>query len=54
MATRKGNYLTGVLGPLVLRVVNGKQVVSTRVKKGKIKHTEATKKSNQTLVWLLH
>jgi hypothetical protein len=48
MATRKGNYLTGVLGPLVLRVVNGKQVVSTRVKKGKIKHTEATKKSNQT------
>jgi hypothetical protein len=48
MATRKGNYLTGVLGPLVLRVVNGKQVVSTRVKRGKIKHTEATKKSNQT------
>jgi hypothetical protein len=48
MARRKGNYLTGVIGPVVTRVVNNKQIVSSKVPKGKIKHTPETKKSNQT------
>jgi hypothetical protein len=48
MATRKGQFMTGVIGPVVLRVVNEKQVVSSKVGKGKIKHSEETKKSNQT------
>lgn len=48
MATRKGKFLTGILGPVVLRSVRDKQVVSSKVAKGKIKHSVETKKSNQT------
>lgn len=48
MARRKGNFLTGIIGPVVLKVVNDKQIVASRVAKGKIKHSEATKKSNHT------
>jgi hypothetical protein len=39
MAKQKGNMLTGVLGPLVYRIVNGKQIVTLRIKKGTMKQT---------------
>jgi len=46
MARKDGNFLRGVLGGLVFRVVNGKQRVSTRP--GRIKQSRATRISNQT------
>lgn len=43
MAIQKGKYFTGLLGGLVLKIVNGQQVVVTKVASGKMKQTEATK-----------
>jgi len=45
MARRIGDFLVGVVGPISLRVNNGKQVVSSRVAPGTMKQTEATKRS---------
>ncbi|WP_158800627.1 hypothetical protein [Pedobacter sp. L105] len=47
MARKDGNFLRGALGPYVYRVVRGKQVVSMRPVRGKMKQTPKTKKSNQ-------
>lgn len=43
MAIRNKNVFTGVLGPVVLRDVNGKQVVAKRMIPGTMRQTEATK-----------
>lgn len=43
MAIRNKNVFTGVLGSVVLRDVNGKQVVAKRMIPGTMKQTEATK-----------
>lgn len=43
MSRRKGDFIVGVLGRLVFRVVNGVQVISPRVPKGTMKQTEETK-----------
>lgn len=40
MATRKKNFLKGIMGSLVFRELNGKQSVSTRVAKGTLKQTK--------------
>lgn len=48
MAKKNGKFLRGVLGSLVFRVVNGKQIVTIRPPKGSIKQSEATKKASQT------
>jgi len=45
MARRIGDFLVGVVGPISLRVNYGKQVISSRVGRGTMKQTEATKKS---------
>lgn len=34
MALKKGDFLTGILGSAVLKVVNGKQVAASRPVKG--------------------
>jgi hypothetical protein len=48
MARRKGKWLSGVLGPLVLKVVDDQQYVSTRVAKGTLKKTEEMIKASAT------
>ncbi|HEY0175608.1 MAG TPA: hypothetical protein VGC08_04470 [Pedobacter sp.] len=49
MATiRKGNYLKGVLGPLVFRKVNGRQEIVTKPVPGQMKQTKATKRASGT------
>lgn len=48
MATREGNFLVGVLGGLIFKQVNGKQVITTRIPPGTLKKTEAMKKSSDT------
>jgi hypothetical protein len=48
MATKEGQFYKGLVGNLVFRVMNNKQIVQTRVQKGSIKHSIATKKSNKT------
>ena len=48
MATKKGEFIKGVLGPLTLRELNGEQSLSTRPAKGSVKQTEATKKASDT------
>jgi hypothetical protein len=48
MATNDGKFFRGVIGKVVFRVVNGKQIAQQRVAAGTIKHSEDTKKSNQT------
>lgn len=48
MAHMRKNFIIGVLGPLVFRELNGKNIVSTRVAKGKIKHTKNTKTVSNT------
>lgn len=45
MAIKKNNVLTGIIGPLVLRVVNGQQIVTQRMLPGTMKQTGATKLS---------
>ena len=46
MAIKKGDFLTGVVGDYKFTVVNGKQVVSSRVKAGTMKQTEPTKRAS--------
>jgi hypothetical protein len=46
MARRKGNYFSGILGPVVLRIRNGEQVASTKIKKGSMKKTTGMKKAS--------
>jgi len=48
MATRKGNFLKGSIGPVTLREVNGKQIVSKKTAPGTMQQTEATKKAAKT------
>jgi hypothetical protein len=43
MASKKGEFFTGIIGNMVYRVMNGKQVVSSRVEPGTMKQTKATK-----------
>lgn len=38
MARKEGNFLRGVLGDFVYRVVRGKQIVSKRAAPGTMKH----------------
>jgi len=45
MATKKGNFIRGIVGPLIFRKLNGKQVVSSRIPAGTMKQTEATKQA---------
>jgi hypothetical protein len=47
MANKQGKFYRGVMGDLVFRVVNGKQIVQKRVTPGTIKHTSATKASSK-------
>lgn len=44
----KGNYLKGVLGPLVFSNVNGQQRIKEKSAPGTMKQTEATKKASGT------
>jgi hypothetical protein len=48
MANIQGEFFRGVMGDLVFRVVNGRQIVQKRVAPGTIKHTSATKRSSKT------
>jgi hypothetical protein len=48
MARKKGDFLSGVLGPLVFRVVNGVQRVSQRPEPGTMKQTADTKRAANT------
>lgn len=48
MAYIRKNFIIGTLGPLVFREVRGKNIVSTKVAKGKIKHTPNTKTVSNT------
>ncbi|SDZ84868.1 hypothetical protein [Pedobacter hartonius] len=48
MARQNGKFISGVLGPLVYRVVNGKQIISTKTAPGTIKQTTDTKRSADT------
>jgi hypothetical protein len=48
MARRKGNMFSGILGPIVLRIVGGEQIASTRVEKGKMKKTSGMIKASET------
>lgn len=43
MASKKGEFFTGIIGNMVYRVMNGKQVVSSRMEPGTMKQTKATK-----------
>lgn len=44
----RNNFIIGVLGPLVFRELNGKNVISNRVPKGTIKHSKNTKTVSDT------
>lgn len=46
MARRKGNFLSGIIGKIRLRIVKGRQIITSRP--GKIKQAEATKKTGKT------
>jgi len=48
MAKKNGNFISGVLGPLIFRVLNGVQHVGQRTSAGTIKHTDETKRSSGT------
>lgn len=48
MATQEGKFLKGVLGGLVFKIVNGKQVISTRIASGTMKQNAAMKRSSDT------
>jgi len=48
MATRKGKFLTGILGPVMLRRLNGQQIVSARPDRSRVKKTERSKIANNT------
>lgn len=48
MAIKKDDLFSGAIGSVVFRVVNGKQIVSSRPAKGKVKQSQATKNSNTT------
>jgi hypothetical protein len=48
MARRDGDFLKGVLGNVILRVLNGKQVMQRRIPKGSAKHTSNTKWCSET------
>jgi hypothetical protein len=48
MATQDGKFLRGVLGGLIFKIVNGKQVISTRVAPGTMKQNAAMKRSSNT------
>lgn len=43
MAIKNGNFLRGALGPLIFRVVRGKQRVSVKPEPGTVKQTKKTK-----------
>jgi hypothetical protein len=48
MARKEGDFLKGVLGDVILRVFNGKQVMQRRIPKGSAKHTSNTKWCSET------
>jgi hypothetical protein len=48
MAKQEGEFLKGVLGGLVFKIVNGKQVIATRIAPGTMKQTAAMKRSSNT------
>jgi hypothetical protein len=48
MAQKKGDLISGAIGPVVFRIVNGKQIISSRPPKGKVKLSDSTKKANKT------
>lgn len=48
MATHDGKFLRGVLGELVFKEVNGKQVVTKRIPPGTMKKTAGMKRSTNT------
>jgi hypothetical protein len=48
MAKLKGNLLSGLLGPLVFSIVDGKQRVKTACAPGTMKQTKATKEAADT------
>lgn len=48
MATKKGDLISGAIGSVVFRVVDGKQIVCSLPAKGKVKQSQATKNSNTT------
>jgi len=48
MATKKGKFLSGIIGLLKLSKRNEQQIVSTKPGKGKVNQTEATKKASNT------
>jgi len=48
MATKKGKFLSGLLGPVVLRKLNGQQIISGRPDRSRVKQTARSKISNNT------
>lgn len=46
MAQRKGKLFSGILGPVILKVVAGKQIASTKIKKGSMKKTPGMLKAS--------
>ena len=48
MAIFRGKFLTGVIGKLIFRELKGKQIVSAKTGKKKIKHTVGTKGASNT------
>jgi hypothetical protein len=47
MARKEGNFLRGAAGPVIYRVVRGKQIVSIKPAPGTVKQSEGTKVSSQ-------
>lgn len=48
MARKDGEFLRGLIGPLIFRVINNVQHVSLKIAKGTMKQTKETKKSALT------
>jgi len=48
MATKKGKFLSGILGPVMLRRLNGQQIVSSRPDRSRVKQTQRSKMANNT------
>jgi hypothetical protein len=48
MAHKKGDLFSGAIGPVVFKIVNGRQIICARPGKGKVKLSDSTKKAGKT------
>jgi hypothetical protein len=48
MAQKKGDLFSGAIGPVVFKIVNGRQIICSRPGKGKVKLSDSTKKAGKT------